>query len=98
MKNLLAHPNPAQEGRSFIENIISFLLVAGNSYIEVSKLDETPRELIVLRPDRVRLILIASGVVFLGIAGLVWLWAQRMPEVLQLPESEEARAPAEPKA
>ena len=56
MKALLARPNPAQEGRALIENIISFLLVAGNSYIEVSTIDETPRELVVLRPDRVRLV------------------------------------------
>jgi HK97 family phage portal protein len=61
MKQLLQRPNPAQEGRALIENIISFLLVAGNSYIEVSSLDETPRELVVLRPDRVRLIPDARG-------------------------------------
>lgn len=61
MKALLAHPNPAQEGRGLIENIISFLLVAGNAYVEVSKIDETPRELVVLRPDRVRLIPDARG-------------------------------------
>jgi HK97 family phage portal protein len=61
MKTLLAHPNPAQEGRGLIENIISFLLVAGNSYIEVSKIDDSPRELVVLRPDRVRVIPDARG-------------------------------------
>ena len=61
MKALLARPNPAQEGRALIENIISFLLVAGNSYIEVSTIDETPRELVVLRPDRMRLIPDARG-------------------------------------
>ena len=61
MKTLLAHPNPSQKGRSLIENIISFLLVAGNSYIEVSNIDEIPRELVVLRPDRVRLIPDARG-------------------------------------
>jgi HK97 family phage portal protein len=61
MRALLAHPNPAQEGRGLVENIISFLLVAGNSYIEVSRIDETPRELVVLRPDRMRVIPDARG-------------------------------------
>lgn len=56
MKTLLGNPNPSQKGRELIENIISFLLVAGNSYIEVSTIDGTPRELVVLRPDRVRVV------------------------------------------
>jgi phage portal protein BeeE len=53
---LLKRPNPAQTGRDLIENIISYLLVAGNSYIEISKLDGVPRELVTLRPDRVKII------------------------------------------
>ena len=54
--NLLKQPNPTQSGRDLFENIISYLLVAGNSYIEVSNLEGTPRELISLRPDRVKVI------------------------------------------
>ncbi len=58
---LLKQPNPSQTGRDLIENIISFLLVAGNSYIEVSRLDGTPRELIALRPDRMKVVTGANG-------------------------------------
>jgi HK97 family phage portal protein len=59
--DLMRQPNPAQTGRDLIENIISFLLVAGNSYIEVSSLDGTPRELVLLRPDRVKVIAGSNG-------------------------------------
>jgi HK97 family phage portal protein len=58
---LLQRPNPAQTQRELIENIVSYLLVAGNSYIEVSKLDGTPRELVVLRPDRVKVVAGSNG-------------------------------------
>jgi HK97 family phage portal protein len=61
LKQLLARPNPAQSGRELMENIISFLLVAGNSYLEVSTLDETPRELVSLRPDRMKVVAGANG-------------------------------------
>jgi HK97 family phage portal protein len=59
--DLLRRPNPAQGQRELIENIVSFLLVAGNSFIEVSKLDDAPRELIPLRPDRMQVIPGARG-------------------------------------
>ena len=59
--DLLRQPNPAQGGRELIETIVSFLLVAGNSYIEVSSLEETPRELVPLRPDRMQVIPGAKG-------------------------------------
>jgi HK97 family phage portal protein len=58
---LLQRPNPAQTGRDLIENIVSYLMVAGNSYIEVSKLNGAPRELVCLRPDRVKLVAGANG-------------------------------------
>jgi HK97 family phage portal protein len=61
LKQLLARPNPVQTGRELIENILSFLLVAGNSYVEVSTLDGTPRELVALRPDRVKVVAGANG-------------------------------------
>ncbi len=60
-RTLLARPNPSQSGRELIENIISFLLVAGNSYVEASTLDGTPRELVALRPDRVKVIAGSRG-------------------------------------
>ena len=60
-RQLLARPNPAQSGRELMENIVGFLLVAGNSYMEVSTLDGTPRELVALRPDRVKVVAGANG-------------------------------------
>ena len=59
--DLLQQPNPSQTRRDLFENIISYLLVAGNSYIEVSSLEGTPRELISLRPDRVKVIAGQNG-------------------------------------
>ncbi len=61
LKQLLNRPNPAQSGRELLENILGFLLVAGNSYMEVSTLDRTPRELVALRPDRVKVVAGAKG-------------------------------------
>jgi HK97 family phage portal protein len=61
LKQLLARPNPAQAGRELIENILSFLLVAGNSYVEASTLEGTPRELVALRPDRVKVVAGSNG-------------------------------------
>ncbi len=59
--DLLQRPNPTQTRRDLFENIISYLLVAGHSYIEVSSLEGTPRELISLRPDRVKVIAGLNG-------------------------------------
>ena len=56
LKHLLARPNPAQSGRELLENIVCFLLVAGNSYVEASSLENVPRELVSLRPDRVKVV------------------------------------------
>ena len=61
LKQLLARPNPAQTGRELLENIFSFLLVAGNSYTEASSLDGIPRELVALRPDRVKVVAGGNG-------------------------------------
>ena len=61
LKQLLARPNPAQTGRELVENIVAFLLVAGNSYVEVSTLDGSPRELVALRPDRVKVVAGSRG-------------------------------------
>jgi HK97 family phage portal protein len=58
---LLARPNPQQSGRELMENIIGFLLVAGNSYLEASSLDGTPRELVALRPDRIKVVAGGNG-------------------------------------
>jgi phage portal protein BeeE len=59
--DLLHRPNPAQAGRDIVENIISFLLVSGNSFVELATLDRTRRELVALRPDRMQVIPGAKG-------------------------------------
>ena len=58
---LLKRPNPAQGQRDLIENLVSFLLVSGNSYLELGEVDGTPRELVPLRPDRMQVIPGARG-------------------------------------
>lgn len=54
--DLLARPNPRLTGAAFRESLAGHLLVAGNAYAEVVCLEGTPRELHVLRPDRVRVV------------------------------------------
>lgn len=51
---LLAHPNGVQAGNDLFENWYSFLQVAGNAYLELVEVDGAPRELHVLRPDRMK--------------------------------------------
>jgi hypothetical protein len=52
---------------------------------------------LVWSPGNVRLILIASGIVFLIITALIAMWARRIPDVLHVPEAEETPAPVEPR-
>jgi HK97 family phage portal protein len=56
--DLLRHPNPLQDGVSFLEGIYASLLIAGNAYIEGvrPREDELPIELFTLRPDRMKLV------------------------------------------
>lgn len=60
---LLRRPNPMQGGAPFLESIFSFYQIAGNVYVEavVPPDEHAPRELFVLRPDRMRVIPGASG-------------------------------------
>lgn len=58
---LLARPNPGQHGREFLEMLYGFLLVSGNAYVERVDMDDAPRELYALRPDRVKAVASASG-------------------------------------
>lgn len=51
--DLLRQPNAHQSGIEFVENIVSFLLLHGNAYIEIAGA-EKPDALYVLRPDRMR--------------------------------------------
>jgi HK97 family phage portal protein len=52
--NLIERPNESQSGADLFESWYSFLQVAGNSYMELVEVDGGPRELYVLRPDRMK--------------------------------------------
>ncbi|MBI1203989.1 MAG: phage portal protein [Rhodopseudomonas sp.] len=60
--DLIARPNPRQDGASFLESVASHLLLSGNAYLEAVSLagdtaDATgPRELYALRPDRMKVV------------------------------------------
>ena len=57
LKELLNGPNPWQGGSEFFESVVGFLMLAGNSYIEAAGPENgPPRELYVLRPDRMKVI------------------------------------------
>jgi HK97 family phage portal protein len=58
---LLQRPNAGQTGREFLEHLFAYLMVAGNAYAEVVTLDETPRELFALRPDRMMVVPSKAG-------------------------------------
>ena len=53
---LLARPNPAEIGSTFIEALISNMLLFGNAYVEAARIDGELRELYALRPDRMSII------------------------------------------
>ena len=54
--DLVARPNPQQSGAQFLESVATHLLIAGNAYVEAVAVDGAPRELHVLRPDRMKLV------------------------------------------
>ncbi len=56
MLELFSRPNSRQGGTEFLEALIGYLLVAGNAYVELVQVGNTPRELHLLRPDRVKAI------------------------------------------
>ena len=53
---LLARPNGRDDGPSLFERWYAFLQSAGNAYLEAVTLDGVPRELHVLRPDRMTVV------------------------------------------
>ncbi len=63
--DLLARPNPRQEGAAFLESVCAHLLLAGNAYIEAVSVEgqgsKDVRELHALRPDRMRVVPGADG-------------------------------------
>jgi phage portal protein BeeE len=58
--DLLARPNPRQDGASLLEAVSSHLLLAGNAYLEAVAIDREAkpnvRELYALRPDRMKVV------------------------------------------
>jgi HK97 family phage portal protein len=58
---LVARPNPREDGARFLESVATHLLIAGNAYVEAVSLEGVPRELHVLRPDRMKLVPGADG-------------------------------------
>src|SRR3954452_10303678 len=54
--DLIARPNPRQDGAQFLESVATHLMLAGNAYVEAVAVDGSPRELHVLRPDRMKLV------------------------------------------
>ncbi|MGC1467681.1 MAG: phage portal protein [Pseudolabrys sp.] len=55
--DLIARPNPRQDGASFLEAVATHLLLAGNAYVEAVTLDgDSVRELYALRPDRMKVV------------------------------------------
>jgi HK97 family phage portal protein len=52
---LLARPNPQMARAEFIEAVLGFYLIAGNSYLQAVG-EAAPRELWPLRPDRMRVL------------------------------------------
>lgn len=59
---LLHRPNPFYAGAEFFENIYAYKLISGNAFIyALGKENFTPRELHILRPDRVNIVADSSG-------------------------------------
>ena len=61
MLELLAKPNSRQSGPAFMEKIYGHLLVYGNAYLHAISLEDIPREIHALSPDRVSMVLGADG-------------------------------------
>jgi HK97 family phage portal protein len=53
---LVRRPNPHEAWPDFMQRLVGFLLVSGNAYVEVVAIDGEPRELHLLRPDRVQVV------------------------------------------
>lgn len=59
--DMLARPNSRQAGQEFIEALYGHLLISGNAYVKQVSLEEEPRELHLLRPDKVKTITDTNG-------------------------------------
>ncbi len=56
VSDLLARPNPREAGSQFFESVYGYLLLNGNAYLECVSVNNQPRELYALRPDRMKVI------------------------------------------
>ncbi|KQV43523.1 MULTISPECIES: phage portal protein [unclassified Rhizobium] len=54
--SLLARPNGQMAGADFLEALYGHLMLSGNAYVEAVRIGAEPRELHLLRPDRVRVL------------------------------------------
>lgn len=58
--DLIARPNPRQDGAAFFEALYAYLLLSGNAYVEAVAIEGqgsfSVRELYALRPDRMRVV------------------------------------------
>lgn len=54
--DLLRRPNGLDDRASLVEALCGHLLLSGNAYLEASLIEDTPRALYALRPDRVRVL------------------------------------------
>jgi len=54
--DLLNRPNPQLAGNEYFQALYSFLLLSGNSYAVYSLIGGQPRELYLLRPDRIKIV------------------------------------------
>ncbi len=61
LAQLIARPNPRQDGAALMEAVVSHLLLAGNAHLEAVALGDAVRELHALRPDRIKVIPGADG-------------------------------------
>jgi len=52
--DLLHNPNPFMPESDLLDSLYSYLMIAGNVYLETVLLGNLPRELYVLRPDRMK--------------------------------------------
>ena len=61
--SLLSRPNPLQSGSEFFNSLYGYLLLSGNSYmLGISGISGAPREIHLLRPDRINIKGVVGGV------------------------------------
>ena len=56
LHDLLARPNPFDNGVGFVETLCANLMLYGNAYVEAATLDGVLREFYALRPDRMSVV------------------------------------------